>query len=161
MTHSSIVTLFEDVSKAIGDNVRFGYGAIEDFNTIANKGYPFIWLYPLKGQFVPGEGKLTSVVEVEVSMNFLNLDNPKGAEFDTAKTWDTGFKVMEKFVHKLDEIILSSQEGEDDSITTDTVQITSTRFEAGRKATGDVLSGWMLDLTLEVPTDFNYCSIYD
>lgn len=162
MTHEAVVDLLEDVAKAIGDNVKFGYGALEDFNTIQNKSYPFIWLYALKGQFVPGEeGKLTSVVEFECTLNFLNLDNPKGAEYDTAQAWDTGFQIMEKYIHKLDEFLLASQEEDEDSITTDTVRITRSRFEAGRKATGDVLSGWTLDLTLEVPNDFDYCSIYD
>lgn len=161
MTHASLVDLLEDVAKSLADNVQFGYGAIEDFNSIPNKTYPFVWLYPLEGQFVTGDGKLTSAVEFGVTMNFLNLDNPKGAEFDTAQTWDTGFQTMEKYVHKLDEFILGDPEEEAEAIVTDMVRITRSNFEAGRKATGDVLSGWVLKMTIEVPSDFDYCSIYD
>lgn len=159
-THESVVTLLEDVAKSLGDSVRFGYGALEDFNSIPNKEFPYIWLYPLKGEFVASDGgKLTSTIEFECEVNFLVSDSVTGADFETGKAWDDAFQLMEKYVHKLDEFVLGDDSGE--PITTDLVELDRVRFEAGRKATGDALSGWKMSFLLRTPTAFEYCSIYD
>jgi hypothetical protein len=159
MTHESIVLLFKDVAKSLADNVKFGYGAFEDFNSIRSKSYPYVWVYPLKGSFPVGEAKLQSLVEWEVEIAFLDADNPRGAEKDTADTWDKSFDLMERFVHKLDEFLLNPDDINE--IQTDRISVTRTRFEAGRKATGDALSGWNLELDITTTSDFEYCSIYD
>lgn len=159
MTHESVVTLLKDVAKSLGDSVTFGYGALEDFNTLTNKVYPYIWLYPLKGEFVSGESKLTSSIDWECEVNILHEDAVTGAEFETAQAWDKGFKIMEGFVHKLDEFILNPDSTTD--INSDLVSLERVRFEAGRKATGDVLTGWKLTFTMRTPTEFAYCSIYE
>lgn len=159
MTHEAVIMLLKDVARSLGDNVRFGYGAFEDFNSIKSKTYPYIWVYPLRGSFPKGESKLLSIVEWEIEIAFLNADNPRGAEKDTADTWDKGFSLMEKFVHKLDEFILNPDDTR--GIQSDKVSLTRTRFEAGRKATGDALSGWTLELDITTNSDFEYCSIYD
>jgi hypothetical protein len=159
MTHESVVTLLEDVAKSLGDSVTFGYGALEDFNTLKNKVFPYVWLYPLKGEFVSGESKLTSSIEFEIEINILHEDSTTGADFETAQAWDKGFKIMEGFVHKLDEFILDPETNE--GITSDLVSLDRVRFEAGRKATGDVLTGWKLTFTMTVPTEFEYCSLYE
>lgn len=155
MTHESVVTLFEDVAKALGDSVRFGYGAIEDFNSIQNKEFPYIWLYPLKGEFLSGDGgKLTSSIEFQCDMNFLVMDSTTGADFETAQAWDKAFQLMEQYIHKLDEFSLT------ESTLSDLVELDRVNFEAGRKATGDALTGWKLNFLIRVPTGFDYCSIY-
>lgn len=160
MTHESVITLLEDVAKSLGDSVRFGYGALEDFNSTPNKEYPYIWLYPLKGEFPKGESKLSSTVQMDLELNFLVMDSVTGADFETGKSWDEAFQLMEKFVHKLDEFSIDSQTRDLGSIHSDNVELDRARFEAGRKATGDALTGWKLSLQLTVPTAFEYCSIY-
>ena len=81
-----------------------------------------------------------------------------GAEFETAKAWDDAFQLMEKFVHKLDQFILNY----DPSVpSSDIIELERLRFEAGRKATGDVLTGWKLGFVMKIPTQFEYCSIYE
>lgn len=157
MTHESVVTLLEDVAKSVGDN-QFGYGAFEDFNSIQNKSFPFIWLYPLEGEFVGTDSKLSSSIDFDVKINVLVLDSVTGAEFETAQAWDKGFQVMEAFIHKLDEFLLDSETGD---INSDLVHLDRVRFKAGRKATGDAMTGWELTFTMTVPTQFEYCSIYE
>lgn len=159
MTHDAVVTLLEDVAKSLGDSVRFGYGALEEFNAISNKEFPYIWLYPLKGEFLEGEGKLSSTIEFECDLSFIVLDAVAGSEFETGQAWDKSFQIMEKYVHKLDEFILGYDSKE--PINSDMLELDRVRFEAGRKATGDALSGWKLSFLLRTPTAFEYCSIYE
>jgi hypothetical protein len=160
MTHASVVTLLEDVAKSLGDNVRFGYGALEDFNSLSNKIYPFVWLYPLKGSFQSNDSGPISVIEWDIQLNFLDLDSVKGAEIETAETWDKGHNLMEQFVHKLNQFILGDYD-DTETITSNSVSISGLTFEAGRKATGDALSGWTLNFKMETPTEFDYCTIYE
>lgn len=157
MTHESVITLLEDTAKVLGDSVQFGYGALEDFNTISNKTFPFVWVYPLKGEFVKQGTSVGSIVEFDVDINFVVLDSVTGNDYETAKAWDEAFQLMEKYIHKLDQFILAYDPKEPSS---DSIELDRLRFESGRKATGDVLSGWKLTFLLRVPTQFEYCSIY-
>ena len=158
MTHESVLTLLEDTAKSLGDSVQFGYGALEDFNTIPNKTFPYIWVYPMKGEFPKLGQSVGSIVEFDIEVNFVVLDSVSGAEFETAKAWDDAFQLMEKFVHKLDQFILNY----DPSVpSSDIIELERLRFEAGRKATGDVLTGWKLGFVMKIPTQFEYCSIYE
>jgi hypothetical protein len=157
MTHESVVTLLEDVAKAVGDN-QFGYGAFEDFNSITNKSFPFLWLHPLEGEFVSSDSKVTSSIDFEVRIDFLALDSVTGTEFETAQAWDKCFQLAEAFIHKLDEFRLTSEIGD---LNSDLVHLDRIRFKEGRKATGDALSGIQLTFTMTVPTQFEYCSIYE
>jgi hypothetical protein len=158
VTHESVITLLEDTAKSLGDSVQFGYGALEDFNTIPNKTFPFVWVYPMKGEFAKLGQSVSSIVEFDVEVNFVVLDSVSGAEYETAKAWDDAFQLMEKFIHKLDQYILNYDPQVPSS---DIVELDRIRFESGRKATGDVLSGWKLGFLLKVPTQFEYCSIYE
>ena len=160
MTHSSVVTLLEDTAKSLGDNVRFGYGALDDFNSISNKVFPFIWLNPLKGEFMTNDSGPNSTVDFECELFFMDADNPKGAERDTADTWDKSHDLMSQFVFKLNRFIMDDSEYTDD-ISSNLVLLENVRFESGRKATGDALSGWTLKFNLLVPVEFDYCSIYE
>lgn len=48
--HSSIITLFEDVTKDLSDVLAFGYGSGDDFNTRTNQKYPVVWADPKIGR---------------------------------------------------------------------------------------------------------------
>lgn len=160
MTHASVITLLEDVAKSLGDSVRFGYGSLDDFNSISNKVYPFIWLEPIKGEFPVDESGPSSTLDFDMQLIFLNLDSVKGAERETAETWDKSFDLMEQFVHKLNRFVM----GDSDLtglVTSNNIEITQVRFEPYRKITGDALTGWTLNLRMLTPTEFNYCSIYE
>ena len=157
MTHESVITLLDDTAKSLGDSVQFGYGALEDFNTIPNKTFPYVWVFPMKGEFAKQGQNVGSIVEFDIEVNFIVLDSVTGNHYETAKAWDDAFQLMEKFAHKLDQFV----NGYDPKVpSSDIIELDRLRFEAGRKSTGDVLSGWKLGFLLRVPTQFEYCSIY-
>ena len=160
MTHESVVTFLKDVSKSLSDQVKFDYGSFDDFNSITQKSYPWIWLYPLNGEFVASENKISSHIKWDIQLDFLDKDNPRGSQFDTAQTWDRSFDLMEKFIHKLDEKVLGGEDDIDD-IQSNNIVIDSATFEPARKVTGDVITGWQLKLSVTTSTDFNYCSLYE
>ena len=142
MTHESVITLLEDTAKSLGDSVQFGYGALEDFNTIANKIFPYVWVFPMKGEFAKQGQSVGSVVEFDIEVNSSCWIQSLEMTTETAKTWDDAFQLMEKFAHKLDQFI----NGYDPKVpSSDIIELDRLRFEAGRKSMGDVLSGWKWD----------------
>ena len=74
MTHESVITLLEDTAKSLGDSVQFGYGALEDFNTIPNKIFPYVWVFPMKGEFTKQGQNVSSIVEFDIEVNFIVRD---------------------------------------------------------------------------------------
>jgi len=105
VTHESVITLLDDTAKSLGDSVQFGYGALEDFNTIPNKTFPYVWVFPMKGEFAKQGQNVGSIVEFDIEVNFIVLDSVTGNDYETAKAWDDAFQLMEKFAHKLDQFV--------------------------------------------------------
>lgn len=159
MVHSSVISLFEDSAKSLSDTVVFGYGALSDFASIKNKRMPYVWVDPIEGGFPVTDSLVSSSVTFKASINFLDFDDPKGNEDETARTWDKMFNLMEQFIHKLDQFLLNNDEIDD--VVSDKVELSNVRFVSRRKGTDDVLSGWTLTFDMTVPSDFNYCSIYE
>ena len=159
-SHESLVLFIKDVARSLADNVRFGYGSLDEFETLRNKRYPYIWLDPLEGGFPEGESKISSNISWKVSIKFLKLDDKSGNESETATIWDETFELMEQFIHKLDEKILGDEDNIDD-IQSNNIEISNTSFKTHRKVSSDLVSGWTVTFELITNTEFSYCSLYD
>lgn len=160
-SHASLRTLFSDVCHDLADNIQFGYGGLDEFNSLPNKKYPYVWLEPLGGRFPTSDqiGVLSSLTEWTVSINFFDKDDTSGNEKETQEVLDAMFDLAEKWIHKLDREFLNADSS--DRIESDTIQIGTVTFIARRKGTADHISGWTLTFTCTTRSDFDYCSIYE
>lgn len=163
--HTSIVTLFEDVTKALSDKLSFGYGSGDDFNSLKNKKFGYVWLDPITGTFGTVDSQVGSTIEWAISINFVDLDEKAGNEKETAKVWSSEFQMMEKWLHKLDQMFLNPSEDDPNytlnTIASQGVEIQNPQFTNRRKITKELASGWNLKFTFITQTTFDYCSIYE
>lgn len=158
--HTSIITLFEDVTKDLSDVLAFGYGSGDDFNTRSNQKYPVVWVDPITGSFNTVDSRVGDTIAWSISVNFVDLDAVKGNEKETAKAWSSMFDLMEKWMHKLDREFLNDEQTEV-PIQSAYAEIQNPQFVNRRKITKDLLSGWRLTFTLVTQTTFDYCTIYE
>lgn len=157
--HASVIALLEDVAKDLADNISFGYGARDDFNTLRDRAYPFVWVDPISGTFPNSDQIVSDLVTWNLSINFLQKDDRQGNEKETALVWDEMFDLMEKYVHKLDRQFLNNET--DSRIQSGNLVISNLQYNARRKGTADIVSGWTLTFVLTTQSTFDYCSIYD
>lgn len=157
--HSSVINLLEDVAADLADNIQFGYGARDDFNTLRDKSYPFVWVDPITGTFPNQDQIVSDLITWNISINFLQKDDRGGNEKETARVWDNMFDLMEKYIHKLDRQFLNDET--DSRIQSGSLTISNIQYESRRKGTADIVSGWTLTFTLQTQSTFDYCTIYE
>lgn len=159
MSHKAVRQLIRDTAKSLGDSIQFVYARKTDFNSIRDKKYPFIQLELLNSsaQFNSSNVTLTSVYPV--AMTFYQLDSLQGAEDDTTQILDSTDDLVQAFMRKMNLLSFS----EDDSVTVSTANIVLTNFKLQSfvKMTVDCLTGWIMTFDMEVPDDFDYCSLYE
>lgn len=158
--HSSIITLFQDVTKDLSDVLAFGYGSGDDFNTRTNQKYPVVWVDPITGSFNTVDNRVGDTIAWQISINFVELDSKLGNEAETARAWSSMFDLMEKWIHKLDREFLEAEQ-QDTPIQAINAEIQNPSFVNRRKITKDLLSGWRLTFTFVTQTTFDYCTIYE
>lgn len=158
--HTSIITLFEDVTKDLSDVIAFGYGSGDDFNTRTNQKYPVVWVDPITGGFPTVDSRVSDTINWQIVVNFVELDAVKGNEKETAKAWSSMFDLMEKWIHKLDREFLNTEQT-DTRVQSTWAEIQNPQFVNRRKITKDLLTGWRLTFTFVTQSDFDYCTIYE
>lgn len=161
--HSSIIALFEDVTKDLSDSLAFGYGSGDDFNSRKNQSYPVVWVDPITGSFNTVNSTVGDTIAWQISVNFVDLDSVKGKESETARVWSSMFDLMEKWIHKLDREFLNATTDAANAeveVRADAAEIQNPQFTNRRKITKDVATGWILKFTFITQSDFDYCSIY-
>lgn len=156
-SHSSLITLFEDVTRDLSTNLTFGYGSADDFNS-GERRYPYVWLDPMTGNF-PSDSTVSNIIRWNCTLNFLKLDDKVGNEKETAIVWDEMFDIMEKWIHKLDREFLNDET--DSRIQSGNIELQDVRFNTLKKGTRDLVSGWVLSFTVITQSNFTYCSIYE
>ena len=159
--HSSIIVLFGDVTKSLSDVLAFGYGAGDDFNSIKNKKYPTVWVDPITGNFDTKDSQVGNTIRWTISVNFVEPDQKTGNEEETARVWSSMFKLMEEWLHKLDQMLVDPQDTTGMRISSQQAEIQSPSFRNRRKITKDLATGWNLTFTFITQSDFDYCSIYE
>ena len=159
--HSSIITLFSDTTKALSDVLAFGYGAGDDFNSIKNKKYPTVWVDPITGSFDTKDSQVGDTIRWTISVNFVEPDTKAANEQETARVWSSMFKLMEEWLHKLDQSLVNPEVNDETRISSAQAEIQAPSFRNRRKITKDLASGWNLTFTFITQSDFDYCTIYE
>lgn len=158
--HTSIVTLFEDVTKSLSNKISFGNGSGDDFNSLKNKKFPYVWVDPITGKFDTVDSQVGSSLTWTVVINFVDLDDKTGNEKETSRVWSGEFEFMEKWLHKLDQEFVNPEPSAG-TIESSRVEIQNPTFRPRRKITNDLATGWTLTFQFITPTNFDYCSIYE
>lgn len=158
MSHKAVRQLIEEVSQSLADNIVFVYARETDFNSITNKKDPLVRLELLKSNPYFIEEKMTLNAYYPIEMMFYQLDDMQGAEEETLKVLDDCDKLVQEFLRKLNR--LDFNEDTTVSISTYTVTISNIQCQPFIKQTVDCLTGFVVSFTMEVPDDFDYCSIY-
>lgn len=159
MSHKAVRQLIRDTAKSLGDSIQFVYARKTDFNSMRDKKYPFIQLELLNSSAAYNDNNTTLTSIYPVAMTFYQLDSLTGSEDATTNTLDITDDLVQKFIRKMNLFSFS----EDDSVVVATKNIVLTNFKMQSfvKMTVDCLTGWILTFDMEVPDDFDYCSLYD
>lgn len=157
--HKAVRLLIEETLGTVDDSVRFAYATDSDFNSIGIREDKRVQLDPIKQSLEYTEGSFNLTKTYQIGMVFYQLDDPEGAEEKTAQILDQMDELSDKFIQKLNDVLLDQDD--DIAITTATIELTSIVKEPAIKATVDVCTGWILNFNVIAPDDFDYCSLYD
>lgn len=158
-SHLAVRTLISDTIKSIDDSILFAYARASDFNTIGKKLDKRVCLDPLKQIVTPIESGFGFTKTYQVGMVFYRLDDKQGAEEASAAILDEMDLLSDKFLNKLNDILLDKDNTDD--VNTQTVELTNMRKEPVFKVTADICTGYIFTMDLVVPDAFDYCSMYE
>jgi len=160
MSHKALRLLIRDVAKSLADNIKFGYGRGSDFNVIRDKTYPYIWMDPLQVATTFSNNDVQNYQKTwSVTMAFYKMDTEGSTEEQYQLILDEMDELVDRFLNKLNRFS-ETQEAEGDLIT-DEIVITSVAQMPFIKLMADILTGYALTFTIQVPDKFDYCSLYD
>lgn len=158
MSHKAVRDLLHDTAYLISDGINFDYSAVTDFNAIKDKKAPFIHADLFKISPVRLYNAFNYTYETTIL--FYALDDPAGAAEDTNAILDQTELMMSQFIRLLNKASITPDDGTVSIISSDSIDITFGQAQPMRKVLADMLTGWMLDIKIECPDDFDYCSLY-
>jgi len=146
--------LIEDTAKSLGDNIQFDYGRKSDFNVLRDKKYPFISLDPLTASASYAVNNVSNYSKTwQASIAFYQLDKAESDQTQYACILDEMSELLDQFINKL------NSQAETLCINSDNIIITGMSQQPFIKATSDILTGYILNFSVQVTDDFNYCSV--
>jgi len=151
MSHRSIRLLIRDTVKSLRSDIQFTYARTSDFNILNDKKYPFVVLDPLSASpnfAVDGVYNYSQVYTC--LMAFYELDKSDQNSENTAKILDETSDLVDQFINKLNFYMTTSDE----------ILISGINKTPAVKVTNDIITGYVVNLTLTVMDDFDYCSVY-
>lgn len=147
--HKGVRELVEATAKSLGNSIRFTYGRTSDFNVMRDKKYPFITCDPLVGQpAYATNGTINYQKAWTAQMAFYQLDKEASTQEQYQLILDEMDELVDKFVNKLNFYTYNS----------DTIVITFGQQQPFIKATADILTGYILPVTITPQDDFDYCA---
>jgi hypothetical protein len=154
VSHKGIRLLLEDTAKSLGDDIQFDYGRTSDFNQLRNKQYPFISVSPLNASASYTVNNTFNYSKTyQVQMAFYQLDKENSDQSKYALILDQMNELADNFVNKLNYYIERCQ------IDSDSIIITNVSQQPFIKATADILTGYIMTLSIQVSDNFNYCGL--
>jgi hypothetical protein len=154
VSHKGIRLLLEDTAKSLGDDIQFDYGRTSDFNQLRNKQYPFISVSPLNASASYSVNNTFNYSKTyQVQMAFYQLDQEDSDQSSYALILDEMNDLADRFVNKLNYYIDNCQTDSNDIIITNVSQ------QHFIKATADILTGYIMTLSIQVSDNFNYCGL--
>jgi len=146
--------LIEDTAKSLGDNIQFDYGRKSDFNVLRDKKYPFISCDPLTASASYSVNNVTNYLKTyQVSIAFYQLDKAESDQTQYACILDEMNELADNFINKL------NFEATTLCLNSDSIIITGMNQQPFIKATADILTGYILNFSVQVTDDFNYCAV--
>lgn len=152
VSHKGIVSLFEDVSKKLGDDIKFVYGRESDFNQLRINNQTAINLSPLRARPSYTDNDTQNYAKVWfVAIGFYKVDKIASTPVEYQKILDDLDEMVDKFVNTLNFYMLKS----------DSIVIRNMDQAPFIKALSDQLTGYILTFDLQINDDFNYCGLND
>ncbi len=148
MSRLSVRTLIGNTVKRVDDSVKFGYGRASDFNSLHKKEDKRVLLDTLSSTLEYTEESYNLTQTYQVGITFFKLDDIQGAEEQTAEVLDEMDTLCTKFIQALN--LKTTNLSQD-------IGVTQIRKSPVIKVTVDCVSGFVLQFSLTVPDDFNYC----
>lgn len=157
MSHKGIRLLIEDAAKSLGDNIQFTYARASDFNVMRDKVYPFIQCDPLQAT---ASFTVNNVSNYMKSWNaiiaFYELDEMASDQDQYKLILDRMNDLCDRFIHVLNLYSQGAPTISDDIILTN---ISQGQFVKYGKGGADIVSGCVLNITITVSDQFNYCGL--
>lgn len=148
MSHKSIRLLIEDTAKSLADNIQFNYSRTSDFNVMRDKKYPFINCDPMVGLPTFAVNGVTNLSKAWTgAMAFYQLDKEGSTAEEYSIILDEMDEYVDKFIVKLNFF----------SFKADKIMVTFGQQQPFIKATADILTGYLLPITITPQDDFDYC----
>lgn len=154
MSHKGIRLLLEDTAKSLGDGIQFDYGRTSDFDQLRDKKYPFISVTPLSATAAYAVNNVSNYSKTyQVQMAFYQLDKTASGQDEYALILDEMNALADQYINKLNFFMDKC------NIDSDTIILTGMNQQPFIKATADILTGYLLNFSLQVSDTFNYCEI--
>lgn len=143
--HESVRTLISDLVKELRDDITFSYSRQSDFNSLSDKNEVCVHLDPLK--WTPLIIDTSIHKNWSVAMFFFKQGQRDDTEEQFVPMLDETADLVERFL-----ALINNEQ---------TYTISSISAEPAIKVTAEVLTGWIVTLTLTTPDTFDYCTVYD
>lgn len=146
MSHKSIRLLLEQTANKLADDVQCTYATETDFNQSLKEGTILINIAPLvavPSYTVNGVFNYSKAWTTDIA--FFKVDNSR--EIAYQKILDDVDVLVDQYIHSLNFFQSKS----------DTIIITFGTQQSFIKATADILTGWILPVTITPTDDTDYC----
>lgn len=154
MSHKGVRLLLEDTAKSLGDSIQFDYGRTSDFNMLRDKKYPFISCNPLNASASYAVNNVSNFSKVyQVQLAFYQLDKEQSSQDEYALILDEMNALADQFINKL------NYYAETQCLNSDDIVITGMSQQPFIKATADILTGYLMNFSITVTDNFDYCGI--
>lgn len=154
MSHKGVRLLLEDTAKSLGDSIQFDYGRTSDFNMLRDKKYPFISCNPLNASASYAVNNVSNFSKVyQVQLAFYQLDTEGSSQDEYALILDEMNDLADNFINKLNFFMDKC------NLDSDTITLTGINQQPFIKATGDILTGYLMNFSLTVTDNFDYCAV--
>lgn len=146
MSHKSIRLLLEQTANSLADDVQCTYATETDFNQSLKEGTILINIAPLVAVPSYTVNGVTNYSKAWTSdIAFFKVDNSR--EITYQKILDDVDELVDKYIHSLNFFQAKS----------DRITITFGTQQSFIKATADILTGWILPVTIIPIDDTDYC----
>lgn len=154
MSHKGIRLLIEHTAKSLADNITFDYGRRSDTNMNRDIKYPLIACNPLSATAsytVNNTSNYTKVWQVQIA--FLQEDKEESDQEEYSKHLDDMHQLADLFINTL------NFNAESDCVTSGEIVITGINYQPFIKIMKDIVTGYVLNFSIQETDDFNYCEV--
>jgi hypothetical protein len=146
VSHKSIRLLIETTARGLADDIQVSYATDTDFNQAKKSSSILINIAPLVA--VPSyavNGNLNYSKAWTSDIAFFKIDNSQAVEYQ--QILDDTDELVDKFIHSLNFFQAKSSN----------ITITFGTQQSFIKATADILTGWIIPITITPMDDTDYC----